>query len=193
MVVATFYPGSADDGTAEKESGAYAPTGTVGVTSTTATDDIVKRFANSLYTERLAFDRWDTSSLTSDATVTSAKLTVRVTSIAGDDDGRNLVGKWYLFTGSLSSGDYADPPHDSDAYSKDISSFTNGEDNDITLSDVAANINTTGMTGIRHGVSGGSPSGTNGVAWASDNHASLTSAGLVVTYTLPFAPRAIMF
>jgi hypothetical protein len=193
MTVTTFYPGSDDDGTVEKESNSYPPGGSAGATDSTATDDIVKRFANSLYTERLAFDRWDTSSLTAGATVTAAKLTVRLTSIAGDDDGLNLVGKWYLFTGSLSSGDYADPPHDSDAYAKDISTFTNGEDNDITLSDVAANINTTGMTGIRHGVSGGSPSGRNGVAWASDDHASLTSAGLVVTYTVAFTPRAIMF
>ncbi len=184
----TFTIGASDDdGTVEKESTSYPPTGSVTVSDTTATDDIVKRKAGSLYTERLALDRWDTSSLPDSATVTAATLRVRITSIAGDADARNLVGEWYVFTGSLSSGDYSTPPQGSDAYSVDISNLVNGQDNDITLSDVAANINLTGNTGIRHGVSGGTPTGSNGAAWASFNHASLNPARLLVTYTDPSA------
>ena len=142
---------------------------------------------------RYAHFRWDTSSIPDADTVSAATLRMYLDT-KQDTDNRNLQGDWHDFdvpTVGLGSEDWVHDAPTANAFAEDITGLTDGANNTITLSNVAANISKTGFTGIRVGVSGGEPTGTNRFDIAMLEHATSDEAMLSVTHLPTFTPVTI--
>lgn len=171
-----------DDGFAGGVEASYPPAGsTSGNSETTASAK--RSLAGGNYSVYNALLRFDTSTLPTGITITSAVLRF-VPTLINDNDARNLTGEWY---GSgnwpINTADYSSTPA-STAFSTDITGLTINVDNDITLTDPAANINTSGYSGFRLHVDGGAPASTNEVAIATYENTTYTEPRLIVTYTV---------
>lgn len=137
------------------------------------------------YTTIVACCKFDTSSLPDTAVVTSAYLYVNV--IAKDnDESRSLYGEYYNF-GTLSTSDFT-ADVGTTAFSSAISSINVGYGQTWNLSNVS-NINKTGYTGFRFGISGDAPAlgKRNSVTWAQNG--GLGATVLYVTYTTGYAKK----
>lgn len=132
------------------------------------------------YTIGVVLIRWDTSSLTDDATVTAATLRIYVSS-RSDANGRNLTADWYD-AGTITTADYTTTVGTNAHAGTAMSSLTESADNDLILTNVS-NVSLTGYTGVRLHVSGGAPTGTTQLILPSLDHATLTEPRLIVTYT----------
>lgn len=115
----------------------------------------------SLYYTNVLFMRWDTSAIPDNAIVQSAQLRVMVGSV-GSPDNLNLVAEWYSWSSPLADANFTETPGTT-ALNYPISNFpyfSGGPPNRISvldLSNAAANVNKTGFTGLRMGMSAISP------------------------------------
>lgn len=168
-----------DDGCGYKTGGGYPPTGSYVVLDGSA-----------LYAWKgtsevdCSFIRWDTSAIPDDATITAATLRVYVTGVGANPDSRSLVGDWYDFGGEPSvDADWTASVGTTAVAGTALSSFSLYSWSDISLSNPDANINKTGYTGIRLGVSGAAGTADNYVAFAAYEYDPTKAPELVVTYT----------
>ncbi len=104
--------------------------------------------------------RFDTSVIPDGAAVTGATLTLQIAGGILNPDTRNLNFEWYPWT-AMATSDYIDPVG-STANATAISALTtNPVVNSFVLANPSANVNKTGYTGLRFGISGGAPVGVN--------------------------------
>lgn len=177
---------SADDGVVKGFGYTYPPP----CTSANTTQDIfyVRRSRGRYFTRTIAYGliRWDTSSLTGGATVTSASFGANIVDRTSPY-GRNWQGDWYNWSPSVSCAAYVGAAPAPNAFSVPITSLSIGS-NTVALSNVG-NINTSGTTYLRLAVSGGTPTGDNYVRMRSFDRVSLPNTPkLRVNYTLAGAP-----
>ncbi len=180
-----------DDGRQRRTGAAYPPTGT-GSPVMTETDVWIDKTFTSSYSTNNGFVRFDTSVIPDTAIVTSAVLRMEANSMVNPDT-RDLNIEWYpgatwASAGTISDSDFADVVG-TGANVTALSSIVNGANNDFTLSDPDANISKTGFTGIRMGISGGAPTGTNEVYFRAFEHTTQPESKLIVTYD-PFQGSA---
>jgi len=134
--------------------------------------------------------RWDTSSIPDGDTVTAATLDVYVETETNNPDGLSLVADWYDAGGTQNNADWANLDSGANAISGvTIASLTEGAVNSLTLSNAAANINKTGFTGLRLGISkraaDAAPTGFNAVVISALEHATNVEPKLVVVASAP--------
>ncbi|MBP1684137.1 MAG: hypothetical protein H6Q33_280 [Deltaproteobacteria bacterium] len=130
--------------------------------------------------------RWNTSSLTSAATVTSASFSATVTARTTPWN-RNWQGDWYNWGASVGCEDYVGATPIATAFSVPISSLVIGS-NAMALSNVGT-ISTTGTTYLRLAVDGGAPTSDNYVYLRSfDGSLPPNAPTLQVNYTLAGVP-----
>jgi len=136
--------------------------------------------------------RFDTSALPDNAIISAAVLRLNIIAKA-DANNRSLAGEWYASSNwPIDSGDYVLDVGTDAIPGTDITGLTAGADNDFTLSN-PTNVNKTGFTGFRLGVTGGDPGqpgdNDNSVTVATFDHATLAEPRLLVTYTIPQSAR----
>lgn len=109
----------------------------------------------SIYYIAVILLRWDTSSLADGDTVTAASLDLYVETDTNDPDSLSVVADWYDFGGAPGvNGDWANLDSGENAISGvTLASLTEGAVNNFTLANYAANVNKTGYTGLRLGIS----------------------------------------
>lgn len=186
MASQTFTVVDADDYWVYRATGGYPPSGTTFV-QTTGFDEVqVSRYKTSGTNYQLSVGllKFDTSSLPDAAVITAATLRVYVTDNESVDS-LNLTADWYL--GTVTTSDYTATPGTDALSGVAITSLTTTSDNDLALTNVAANISTTGSTGLRLHVSqraaDAAPTGRNEVLIADASHATAPEARLIVTYS----------
>jgi hypothetical protein len=141
--------------------------------------EVAKTDDASISAIQVSFARFLTSSLGSGAVVTDAVLKIWFDSLV-NADGRNLVVEWYT--------PGAWPPVDADwsenvgttAGSFPLSGLTDATVNSLTLTN-PSNVNVTGYTSLRLGISGGQPTGFNRIRIAQFDHATEQEPRLEVT------------
>lgn len=137
--------------------------------------------------------RFDTSLIPDNAVVIAATLQVYVTAKA-DQDNRSLQGEWFDNANwPISSGDYALDVGTNAIFSVDITGISTGQVVDFTLAN-PGNVNKTGYTGLRLGISGGKPAVfDNRIVIASYDDATLQEPRLIVTFTEALPPGFAKF
>jgi hypothetical protein len=141
--------------------------------------DCSRTFNGTGYWANIPLLRFDTSSLPDNAQLTGASLLVQVTG-GSNDNARNLVASWNSWNGT--SADYSVA---SDALAGvALSTLVSAGIKTITL-DNATGVSKTGNTHLKLAVSGGQPSGFNGLTIAALEHTTAQEPRLVVGYTLP--------
>ena len=179
---------SGDDGYVGKAQTVWPPTATT-ETITDATIVDVRKHVDSggSYRNRIGLIRWDTSAL-ADTTILSAVFRFKGSSII-DADGRNFDGEYYASSNWPIDveGDYT-LDVGTGAFTVDITTLTQGADNDIPLTNPDANISKSGYTGLRLGISTGQPAGYNVVALDSFD-AGANVPRLVVNWTTMSSAR----
>jgi hypothetical protein len=132
-----------------------------------------------------AFFRFDTSALPNDATVSAA--TLRLQTISVGITGRNCNVGYYAATNwPITAADWSGADDaGSDAGVFALTVFAAGTQEELALTNVAANINLTGYTGFRLSISGGVPANDEDflLEFATLDHATLLEPQLLVTYT----------
>lgn len=104
--------------------------------------------------------RWDTGVIPDGETVLPSDLEIWVNFPSGfDEDGRSFVGEYVSDPFPITSADASNTAPNGNAFSVDFADLIPGQVNVIPLLNVS-NINKTGYTAIRMGVSGGDPSAT---------------------------------
>lgn len=191
MAVDTFAIATgADDGWWYRSDAAYATVSAGSGSSNTGDSS-----SNPLYATRetgyyitVACVRWDTSSLPDTNIVSAATLDIHVAAV-GTADGLSLIGEWYDAGAAVNNSDWTTLPSGNALPATLISGLAVGSVNSLALSNVAANVNKTGYTGIRLGItqraSDAAPTGYNAVEIASYEHASYQEPRLVVTHSAP--------
>lgn len=176
----TFTVAPSGDGTATRSDTAYPPAGAI-VTGTTDPELSVRReFIAQWYYVFVVLLRWDTSSLFDDATVLSATLRLHTSETGiSDVDSRSLTVEWYD-AGTIGAEDYAATAVGDAHAGTALSAIVPSADNDFALL-APTSVNLTGYTGLRLHISGGVPSGSNIVDFASSEHATLPEPMLLVT------------
>lgn len=178
MTVSTFEIASAaDDGSGYKTGGSYPPGSAYNVEDG-ATCWAWKGATNNEVD--VSFVRWDTSAIADGDDVSDVKVRIFI-SAKNDADGRNLVCDWYDFGGEPSVDADWTASVGTDAFSVAIASLTAGDWNEITLSN-PTNVNKTGYTGLRFGISGGAATGANDVAIVGYENDPAFAPELVVTH-----------
>lgn len=158
---------AADDGYASKTSGGYPPSG---ATSTTLTDGILYTWRDlnaGAFTVMVVILRFNTALLPHFHTLESVNLRATVSDFASNETPpRNLTGEWFTYTGTDS--DYAQDAASTAFSGVSIPSVsTIGLRVNIPLSNIAANVNRSGYTGLRLHIDGGQPTGRNYVGFQS--------------------------
>ena len=179
---------SANDGVVALTAAVYPPTGTAVATTGNTTIDVRRSLAGGNYSIEVGVLAFDTSSLPDDAVVSAATLRLWINNI-NDANGRNFVGEWYDWGGSIDATDYTATPA-STAFSTDITALVDDADNDFALTNPAANVSLSGMTVLRLHVDGAQPAGLNRVGFGAFDHTVQTEPRLIVTYTTP-APASV--
>ena len=128
--------------------------------------------------------RFDTGVLPDNAVVTSASLRLRLVQKVSVNN-PSLVAEWYgAANWPIESSDWT-ASVGSDAHAGTaLAGLVANAENELSLQNLGS-ISLTGATGLRLGLSGGSPSGENYLSFASWDHSSLAEPRLLVTYTLP--------
>lgn len=151
---------SGDDARVYKQSATYPPTGSV-IRETTAATAGAARYNNGSSTDFFIMNglyRWNTSDLAS-LTIPSAYLQIVGNGANDNPDSRQLTLDWYLFDGT--DADYSETALTNAHAGTLIGTIGVGSLYQIPLLNPNANINKTGMTGLRAHVSGGLPTGAN--------------------------------
>jgi len=178
---------SGDDSRLRRTGATYPPTGGVAVLATGTDLDVWKEWSGSQFDCRLQFLRFDTSAISDDQTITNVVLRI-VTGVSANVDSRNLNIEWYQGTtwaseAVIDTDDWTDDVGTTaGAVSLDTASAASVAI-DFTLSNGEANINKTGFTGIRLGISGVEPVGANEYWGKSWDHATFAPPDLVVDYS----------
>ncbi len=125
--------------------------------------------------------RFDTSSLTTAANISSAKLRVYVPSKSVADSGIGVAGEWYDPGATAGTEDWSGTLLQTAFATVANASITTGAYNEFTLLTPNTSISKTGFTGIRtHTDGSGAPTGNNLIDL--DNSTNLPE--LVITYTM---------
>ena len=186
ITVTLAVSGSGEDGDVEREDlgGAYPPAGAF--YSEASSDQVFVRKGRPSWgvSVMVGLVRFDTGVLPDNAVVTSASLRLRLLQKVGVNN-PSLVAEWYgAANWPIESGDWA-AAVGTDAHAGTAwAGLVANADNDLSLQNLGS-ISLTGATGLRLGLSGGSPTGDNYLSFASWDHASLAEPRLLVTYTLP--------
>lgn len=144
---------------------AYPPGGAVQRNSNLGALDLLytQRYYRAVYSQFWIYNtllKFDTSTLPDSATIQSAVLKVNVKQ-TGNTDIRNYRGEYYVFAGT--DADYtSDGSTGTTAFDVLLSSVHTGNNN-LVLTNLGS-ISTTGITGFRLHITGGSPTGDNNVA-----------------------------
>ncbi len=186
---------SADDKHIYRTGAAYPPAGTHLHSPAGSSLVMIKWLSAGTYYVYVGLVRFDTSSLAG-AAVTGATLRYYMTTKA-DADNRDFVADWYTWNATTpTNADWTDTVGTDALPGTDITGLTLNADNDLVLSNAAANVSLTGYTYLRFGVSGGTPAGENRVDMAAFDHTTLTEPRLIVDYTdttPPAAPTGLTF
>ncbi len=174
-----------DDGRAFRSGSAVWPPSTTSFSSTTQTNqEVFKTFTGGNYAEYVSLYRFDTSSLPDTATITAAYFRAWITFVDDTADDRSLVADW-LADAAISTADYTAEITDPNAHAgTNLTSIGNGVIRDFDLVNLS-NINKTGYTKIRLGISGGAPTLVNQVKIGAFDHVTNPEAQLIVNYDNP--------
>lgn len=188
---------STNDGTAFWSRATYPPT-----TSTTTFGDepgdtlfVTNGFFSPNYIIEETFLRFDTSTISSSATITAANLLLYALSKVDGANNKDLVGDYYDFGGEpVIEADGIEGASPSIFSAVDLAAITTSAVNTIALTDLTgvkrAGENNgqgfTGITGIRLTLTAGIPTVDNNVQFAAQEHAN-QEPRLEVTYTIPVA------
>jgi hypothetical protein len=158
----------------------YPPTfgGGYNVTGTVMGTD--KQYISTNYRVDNSFVKFDTSSVPDTATVIGTILNMHVGTIYNIDS-RNLILEYYMYTNMGDAQWLATTGNNANA-GIPLSSILSNAWNQYTLINLS-NINKTGETGFRFGISGGQPTGDNYIAH--HTFESATKPYLSVTYSIP--------
>lgn len=191
MPTATFSIASAaDDGTGIAQNNSWPPT-----TWTDDSDNADNALYNSkgsfssvTYYHEQSFMRWDTSPIDDLSTILAANLAVWVDSKQDADNAFSFVGDYYDFGGEPTvSGDRVETPSPSIFTAVDITGITVSAVLTLPLTDLSG-ISKTGFTGIRTGLSAGTPTlgplVQNSVRIIAFEHATLQEPQLQVTWAV---------
>ncbi len=186
---------SDDDGYVQGSDAAYPPI--FDSADTTGISVITDRsWEGASYVVRLALLRFDTSALPDNAIVSAATLRLYIRSETTDGaDNLNFVGEWYdPANWPISSGEYTTSDIGTDAFSVDIAVLTENADNDIALSNAAANVSLTGYTAFRLALSGAAstPTVNNEVTFEGFDRSTFNEPRLLVTYTVPAVTTSVV-
>ncbi len=175
----------ANDGYAQKSGSAVYPPNT---TAFEQTSDVFvqteKSFVTPNYSVFCGLLRFDTASLPDDATITAATLRLWIDAMA-NANARSLVAEW-MTDGAIAAADYVDDVGTNAHAGTTLASLTAFASNDLALTNLS-NINRTGFTKIRIGVTGSTPTGENVMYIAALDHATLAEPQLIVDYNA-YAP-----
>jgi hypothetical protein len=144
---------------------------------------VSRSFTGSTFGVNNGLLQWDTSALPDNAIVSSATLTVWVSTV-DNIDARSFQGEWFNWGASCGASDWTATPA-STAFSVPNSSVAANANNSITLAGVAGNINLAGRTYLRLHESGGQPTGLNRVIFAAYDNTTQPGPRLQVCYLLP--------
>lgn len=167
----------------------YPPAFADAVDNATSTDVRAAESVGSyLYREVLL--RWDTSALPDDAIISAATLELWANSISGSS--KPLIMEWYTWTPSMGAGNYSLTPGATANAGVEISAFTTGQYNVVTLINPTT-VSRTGYTGMRIAVDYASAPGVSETYQATfQTQEGLNPAKLNVTYTLPSGYKNVM-
>jgi len=182
MASLTCYPtASGDDCEVYKQGATYPPSGSATVVTEQIQVGVSKGWETDHFATHVGLVRFDTSPLPDGAIITAATLRLCSSGGASDADGRVLNVDWYDPNNwPIDAADYSDAVS-AGAGSLDVTSWPSyGNWAEIVLSGLS-NISKTGYTGLRLGVSGGQPAGSNGLEFFTYDYGSLIPQ-LVVTY-----------
>lgn len=183
-----------DDGSGYMQKASWPPSAGTWADTTSGNIWVSKVFGASVYTQDLAFVRFDTSTIADTAVISAATLQLYMVSRTQGSAGANnysLVGDYYDFGGEPTvSGDWIETSSPSIFTAVDLDTFTLSAVNNITLTNFSG-INLTGYTGIRLTLSSGTPTTDNWVEIA-DREAANQEPRLQVTYTTAGASEAFM-
>jgi hypothetical protein len=177
---------SADDGYVIRGGTTWPPNNTTYTVDTTYSElAMVKaKYSDTSWEGTVALLRFNTGSIPDDAVISQAQLLVSPTSYT-NTDGRSCVIDYYTFT-SITSSCWTNSPS-SGALSLALNSTNFSTSRKTFTLNNPTNINKTGYTGFRMGISGTSaPTGGNSCGICSQNHS--TSANrpqLRITYNVP--------
>ena len=172
---------SADDTNLFRTGVTYPPSTTDGGNQNANTFLDVRKSTG--FETHIMFLKFNTSSLPDAATVTGASLKLYADSKASAD-ARDVNFEWYTWTTPAHPTDWADVVGTTAAVVT-VASITTGAVNTIALSSPGENVNKTGNTTLRFGLSGGQPTGSNEIFFIAFDHATLVEPQLVVYYALP--------
>lgn len=168
-----------DDATIYVDDTVYPPT--AAPSFFTSGTSMWRTLSGGIYEVAIALLRWDTSSLPNDSSITGASLTFYPASPT-TTDARSLTADWTAWSGV--AGDWTATAGTNAHAGTLISTFTNDVQATISLINAATNISLTSYTYLRTHISGGAPTGTNGMYMYETNNASLTPPQLTVSYNL---------
>jgi len=165
---------SADDGDTFGAGAGYAPACTT-VNTTRGNIQVIKSFITPNYNVSNGLLRWDTSAILATSEITSAQLILSGYVATLDADARNFIGEWF---------DTSNWPIDCTDHTATVGATAfnidiTGSTGTITLSSPTS-ISQTGFTGMRLGISGGTPTGENQITFQSVDGA--PAPRLAVTY-----------
>ena len=168
-----------DDGWVMGMSSSYPPA--CGYYGSSGAYNVARTYFSGQYNIAYGLARWNTSSLGTSATITSASF--RAYPVAkGNANARYWQGGWYTWS-AVNCSAYVTTAPTATAFSALVSSVTLNTYNSWTLSNLS-NVNKTGTTYLRVGISGGLPTGQNYVNFTNYDTGSNVEQ-LVVNYTLP--------
>lgn len=183
---ATF--NQSDYGWVRKQDSTVYPPNTTAQAISYDTDFIIRRskyYAGGWYYDiSLTLVTFNTASLPDNATITSATLTFPKPYTL-TDGGLNLVGEYYAWSSSVQASDYTEYATGTSAFSYAIASISTSASTDISLSNVG-NINKTGYTGFRFGMSNATPTNDNYLIYHNGSGYS-RSITLIVNYTTGYS------
>jgi YD repeat-containing protein len=187
---------SGDDGYFLQSDDDYPPTATIGAFPSGINIGVSRDYVTGVsnpYRIRVGLARWNTAAIPDNATIIGASLNGYVTSVT-NDNARSLTADWYSWTPPISAGHYTANAQTSASFAQsgwDLSAFTIGQNNTLSLSQPDLYMSKTGYTGLRFHISGSTPSGVNSfniASWDSTN----PKPTLVVTWDhLPSVPSNV--
>lgn len=184
---------SANDDLISRQGAAYPPTDAPTRAPSSTTVNAHRSKISTTYRLSNMLMKFDTSALPNTARVLSAVLRAYV-SVRNSVDALNFSLDWYLFDGS--DNDWTSTPGTNALAGIAIASLTLGADNDFTLLNATANVNTTGFTGLRGHVSqrasNAAPTDLNQVSIDSFDATTTPEPRLIVTWELGSVSRLMV-